>query len=245
MLRYNNKVIPKHIQHSIIQLYSLAKFRIQFNYLELNPPSQPILASPTIWSHGLSPPKMRKTSTPLKTFLRTKKSPHHRLGGEDTMSFWSYIFHTLFWYFYCWLWTRKCPLGRQSIERLLYQWGFGLKWVNKKDPTIQFKVHRALELDPDQTTRLLSLITTLEHVLGHYFHVIIFMLALNILLGQGLALVSKVTVLNVNFKSLIVQWIVDFDLYYVEQICIGYHKFHPCKGKNIADHIVLQNLLFF
>ena len=162
MLRYNNKVIPKHIQHSIIQLYSLAKFRIQFNYLELNPPSQPILASPTIWSHGLPPPKMRKTSTPLKTFLRTKKSPHHRLGGEDTMSFWSYIFHTLFWYFYCWLWTRKCPLGRQSIERLLYQWGFGLKWVNKKDPTIQFKVHRALELDPDQTTRLLSLITTLE-----------------------------------------------------------------------------------
>ena len=36
-----------------------------------------------------------------------------------------------------------------------------------------------------------------------------------------------------------------FDLYYVEQICIGYHKFDPCKCKNIADHIVLQNLLLF
>ena len=79
----------------MVQLYSLAKLRIwknkrtsiQFNFLKLNLPSQPILESSPI----LPPPplKSKRTWTPLK---KTKKFPNS-LGGEDTM-----IMH----YFFVW-----------------------------------------------------------------------------------------------------------------------------------------------
>lgn len=123
-------------------------------------------------------------------------------------------------------------LARKATDWFfLNQWGIGLKQVSKKDPTIQFKVDRALERDPDLTNRLSSTITTLEQRPWLLFSLSLFYCDYSV--GFEHFATSRAsssvndrcsTVLNVNFESSIVQWVIDFDLYYVEQICVGYQK---------------------
>ena len=73
---------------NIVHLYNLAKLRkwknkytIQFLKVE-SPPSQPILASPALWSRP--PPLNEKNSNPpQKKFWEPKSPPSYRLGGGD------------------------------------------------------------------------------------------------------------------------------------------------------------------
>lgn len=124
-------------------------------------------------------------------------------------------------------------LARKATDWFfLNQWGIGLKQVSKKDPTIQFKVDRALERDPDLTNRLSSTITTLEQRPWLLFSSSLFYCDYSVdfehfVTSRASSSVNDrcSTVLNVNFESLIVQWVIDFDLYYVEQICVGYQKY--------------------